>query len=359
MAGSSFGSARRLAHAPQARRQLARETPPPARARPRPGSRARSRSRAEVEELALPALVEDELPAPAQHRSLRAASFPGVVGLGEELPFGPGRRPGPSTAARGPGPETEGGTVGAEQCRAASAPGRRARPARRCAGRAGFPGPPGSAARGASPDTGSGRGTRRRGRRTPRRDRRSRPRSSARDRRARAALRRAPRAPDRAGGSPHRRDRPDARDLPRRTRSAGAGRRAAGGSSRPPAPDRACRTARRSAARGDSRCGCRSSGGTGRTDARRCAASHSSAARAHAIGRAERGGRAAALRPGRNHDVALEAAAETEARPQEDSAHESRRGEIPPAQRLGEGRKLGRAARAGRSPRRAGSGRAR
>ena len=64
------------------------------------------------------------------------------------------------------------------------------------------------------------------------------------------------------------------------------------------------------------------------------------APRAHAIGRAEGGGRAAALRPGRDGDVALEAAAQAETRPHEDPAHESRRGETPLVQRRRERRQI-------------------
>ena len=78
---------------------------------------------------------------------------------------------------------------------------------------------------------------------------------------------------------------------------------------------------------------------------------------AHAIGRAERGGRATALGPGRDGDVALEAAAQAEARPQEDPAHESRRGEIPARAAPPRASADRSAARALRSSRRAGSDR--
>ena len=93
---------RRLAHGAEAGRQLALELRR-SLGLGRGPVHALVRISAEVEELALPARVEDELPAAAQHRSLRAASIAGAVGLREEVPLRPARRRHPATAARDPG----------------------------------------------------------------------------------------------------------------------------------------------------------------------------------------------------------------------------------------------------------------
>ena len=94
-----------------------------------------------------------ELPAPAQHRPLRVCLPLGCRSL---------LRRGSRSGQAAPGslhngvrsrPETE-SAASAPSSPAASAPGRRATRARRLRGRAGFRVPPGSAARGASPDTG-------------------------------------------------------------------------------------------------------------------------------------------------------------------------------------------------------------
>ena len=88
MAGLEPRQRRRLAHAPEPAGQLAREIRGPL-GLGRGAVRALERISAEVEELALPARVDDQLPAAAQHRSLRAASFAGAIGLREEVPLRP------------------------------------------------------------------------------------------------------------------------------------------------------------------------------------------------------------------------------------------------------------------------------